>query len=74
MGIDKLRRIMLRIRARHPDLKSIKIDDLKRVVIIECGTSPTTYKNNKNALVKLGWLAKRKKRFVITGKDLLEDY
>lgn len=74
MGIDKLRRMMLRIRARHPDAKSIKEDDLKRVVIIEAGASPYCYKYNKNALIKLGWLKKRKRRFVLTGNDLTEDY
>ena len=74
MSIQKLKRVMLRLRAQFPDADRVKRDDLKRAIMIECGTSPMTYYNNMKAMVKLGWIRRINTMFRFTGKDLTEDY
>ena len=74
MSIEKLRRVMLRVRAKHPGKNWIRRDDLWRAIAVECGTSRMTYFENKKALVKLGWLKQRKSNFRLTGNDLTEDF
>jgi len=40
----------------------------------ECGTDPLTYRNNRNALITLGWIKTYAgKRLQITDKDLTGD-
>lgn len=74
MSIEKLKRVMWRIRSRYPGRKRIKRDELLRVIMIECGTSPQTYYNNMWALIKMGWLTKYKRQFMLTDKDIVEDF
>jgi len=54
--IEKLERVMWRLRKRHPDASSITNLQLKRAIMYECGTDPTTFRNNRKALKDLGWI------------------
>lgn len=75
MSVEKLERVMWRIRKRCPDQGVISIHQLMRAIMLECGTDPRTYSNNKRALVKLGWIKKKGNKWVVlTGNDLTGDY
>lgn len=77
MSMEKLKRVMQRIRARHGmGAVKIKRDDLARVIMREIGTCKATYFNNVYSLVKLGWIATRDrgKTIMLTGKDLEDDF
>ena len=75
MTIQKLERVMTRIRqeAHYNITKEDKIHlgELARAIMMEIGTDPRTYKQNKKNLIKLGWIKPYKKnRFTLTNKDL----
>jgi len=77
MTVEKLKRILQRVRARNPGQDIIKRNELEQCIMIECGTCKATYFNNKRALVKLGWIKAypgSKHKIEITGKDLTEDF
>lgn len=74
MTVDKLKRVMWRIRANNPKRLYVTHQELRRAIMIECGTCKQTYYTNKDALVVLGWIKTRKKRVYLTGKDLTEDF
>lgn len=78
MTIEKLKRVMIRIRKMvvlgEGDNYYITNNQLKKAIYIECGTSPATFFNNKRALINIGWIRKKKKRFRITDLDLTEDF
>lgn len=74
MSIEKLERVMWRLRKKFPDQVSVTILELQRAIMYECGTDPTTYRSNKRALVRLGWIkARGNKRIDITGADITGD-
>ena len=52
----------------------IRLIDLKRAIIKECGYSPQTVSRVKSTLVTLGWIKTKKQKVLITGKDLEETY
>jgi hypothetical protein len=56
MGIDKLKRVMWRLREKHPDLSYVPTKDLEHAIYIECGTDFRTRTNNINAILRLKWL------------------
>lgn len=71
MSIQKLERVMWRLRARNPGKTRILNSELEKVIMYECGTDPTTYRNNRRALVKLGWIRSYKtKKIDLTDTDL----
>lgn len=73
MTIEKLKRVLWRVRAKNPDVKRPTYTQLERAIMIECGTSRMTYFANKSALTKLGWIKSfRPKRFELTNLDLEE--
>ena len=75
MTIEKLQRVMWRIRKKCPDRSKITRTELKRAIMVECGTSPETYYNNKKALLALGWVKSLRGSAVrLTNKDLTGDY
>jgi len=74
MTIQKLQRVMWRLRTKHPNTKTITQLQLQRAIMIECGTDPITYKHNSLALRKLGWLKVKKSRFILTGTDITEEF
>jgi len=71
MGIDRLERVMWRLRKEYPDTNQIRNTDLRRAIDIECGTDIRTYKSNRKALIRIGWLKhKNKGKVYITNKDI----
>lgn len=76
MSIDKMKRVMLRIRADHPGSKCPKIyrKELEKAIMIEVGTSLVTYHRTVQVLIRLGWIHRSKWRFQLTGRDLTEDF
>ncbi len=72
MGIERLQRVMWRLRKRNPGEVIVSIRELERAIMYECGTSRQTYKDNKRALRKLGWIRAHGKIAVkLTGVDLI---
>lgn len=69
MGIDKLKRVMWRIREKNPEMKIIKKSDLEMAIMFECGTDYQTRSRNIDHLLKLGWL-KQTHRHRFTCKDI----
>ena len=74
MTIEKLKRIMIRVRAANPGKDKCSHRDLRRAIMIECGTTRMTVHNNKHALTDLGWIRRSKNTIYFTGLDLTEDY
>ena len=75
MGISKLECVMWRLRKawekEHPGNKNPTNHELRRAIMYECGTDPSTYRNNRKALMILGWIKPyNKKRVTLTGKDI----
>lgn len=71
MTIEKLERVMWRVRKRNPNTLTITNLELKRAIMYECGTSPITYKHNRKALKDLGWIKKyNTKKIRLTNKDI----
>ena len=73
MTIHSLERVMWRIRSKHPDTHLITPTILKRAIMVECGTSPQTYRNNRQAMIALGWIKTKKKKYIITDEDINGD-
>ena len=72
MTIEKLERVMWRLRKLAATDKPTH-NELRRAIMYECGTDPSTYTNNKKALLVLGWIVPyNKSRFVLTNNDLTE--
>ena len=62
MSIQKLERVLWRLRRKFPNEKKVPWIEFKRAIMIECGTDPATYRKNRDALVALGWVKMNKKR------------
>lgn len=74
MSVERLERVMWRLRKRNPNNLKITINELQRAIMYECGTDPRTYSNNKRSLIRLGWIRSRGPRHVwLTGNDLTGD-
>ena len=74
MSIQKLERVMWRVRKRNPGNDTPTWTEFKRAIMYECGTSKATYKANISALKSLGWIKTRKgKRTKLTNTDLTGD-
>ena len=75
MTVEKLKRVMLRLRSRMLEGQTTTNQiELRRAIMIECGTTPATVCHNRQALVRLGWIKNDKNKCRLTGKDLTEDY
>jgi len=73
MTIESLQRVMLRLRKHCPNVSCPSNNELRRAIMYECGTSPVTYRNNRKALIDLGWIrSKGRKRIRLTNADLEE--
>ena len=73
MSVEKLERVLWRLRKRCPGTDTPPWIELKRCIMFECGTDPATYRNNRKALVTLGWVKSYSgKRCCLTNKDLTE--
>ena len=59
MSINKLERVMWRLRMlckKEGESDNPRWLDLKRAIMYECGTDPSTYRKNRKALLELGWI------------------
>ena len=71
MSMEKLERVMWSLRKAFPNQKKISNLNLRRVIDVECGICTATYKRNRKALLRQGWIKiKGKKCFILTNKDL----
>ena len=73
MTVERLERVMARLRQRHPGINAPKYTELMMCIMKDLGTDPRTYWANKRALLKLGWIKSyTKKRFRLTNVDLTD--
>ena len=71
MSVQKLERVLWRLRKKHPNQNRFTNYELRRAIMFECGTDPQTYKNNRKALLLLGWMKTHYKQYVeLTNNDL----
>ena len=71
MTINKLERVMWRLRHRNQNNDTPTNRELELAIMMEIGTDKQTYKRNRKALIKLGWIKRyTKTRCKITNKDL----
>lgn len=75
MSVEKLERVMWRLRARNPNKEVISNVELRRCIMLEIGTDSRTQWNNRKALKELGWIkAKGRHHITLTGIDISGDY
>lgn len=73
MTIEKLERVMWRVRKDNPMQTIITNNNLEKAIMKEIGIDRRTYNANRRALIKLGWIKSyNKKTVVITDKDLTD--
>lgn len=71
MSIEKLERVMWRLRKLADGTRNPVNSLLEKAIMYECGTSRKTYTDNRRALIKLGWIKSHNtKRIRITDRDL----
>jgi hypothetical protein len=71
MTLDKLKRVMQRIRERNLGKDRVKRFEVERAIMFECGTDSRTYKKHRTTLLELGWLrSDRGNHFRLTDRDL----
>lgn len=71
MGVERLERVLWRVRKWNPNQEIITYKSLQRAIMFECGTSPETYKRNVRALKLLTWISPHDRgNFKLTNKDL----
>lgn len=71
MGLDKLQRVLWRVRERNPNVANPTNRELELAIMMEIGTDKQTYKRNRKSLMKLGYIERyTKQRFKLTNKDL----
>ncbi len=76
MTIEKLERVMWRLRHNYEDLantKKIPNGVLHEAMMKEVGTDIRTYRANRKALIKMGWIKSVGKYAIkLTDKDITE--
>jgi len=65
MSVEKLNRVLELLHERFPNNKTVRRLELERAIMEVIGTSPRTVKENKKALVKLGWVKFGKRHVLI---------
>ena len=71
MSIQRLERVMWRLRALNKGASKANRDDLRLCIMKEIGTSPTCVKENIRALKALKWIEMGRGKFLtLTGKDI----
>jgi len=73
MSVEKLQRVLWRVRKNYPNVERYPWLALQRAVMLEIGTDPRTYWCNKKALIRLQWVrTENKAKFTLSGKDLTD--
>ena len=71
--IEKLQRVLWRLRAASPEGQKISNQELIKAIMIEIGTDKRTYVSNRKALIRLGWIKTINKGCIeLTGIDLTD--
>lgn len=71
MSVERLERVLWRVRKNNPDASQMHLNELRRAIMLECGTDPRTFKLNHRALLTLKWIKPYKKTmFKLTDEDL----
>jgi hypothetical protein len=72
MSVEKLERVMWRLRSRNPGKTVIDSVELRRCIMLEIGTDPRTYYANKKSLILLKWLKRKGTRALeLTNEDIV---
>lgn len=66
MAIEKLKRVIWRMMEEKPNAKYYGWKDLERAIMFEVGTDRRTFRDNKEALKRIGWIVIRRKRVYLT--------
>ena len=73
MTIEKLERVMWRVRKDNPNTNIIRNRALELAIMQEIGINKRTYKDNRRALTTLGWIRSHTKtKIELTNKDLTD--
>ena len=73
MTIETLKRVMWRVRKSNPGKDRVRNHELELAIMKEIGVHPATYRLNRKALVKLGWIRAINNKWVrLTNDDLTE--
>jgi hypothetical protein len=76
MSVEKLERVLWRLRSSKPDQVTFTNKELRKAIMYECGTDPITYTKNRTALKHLGWIRARNNKYIrltnadLTGEDI----
>ena len=71
MSVEKLERVLRRVRRMNPGQDVVLNNDLKKAIMLEVGTDRRTVSSNRQALIKLGWVkALKRQRVELTNEDL----
>ncbi len=71
MTIEKLERVMWRLRSEQPHGNTFPNKRLRVAVMYEIGTDSRTYHKTREALKELGWIKTvGKVHFELSGKDI----
>ena len=71
MSVEKLERVLRRVRRMNPGQDVVLNNDLKKAITLEVGTDRRTVSSNRQALIKLGWVkALKRQRVELTNEDL----
>ena len=69
MSIESLKRVILRIQEWGKENKIFQ-HDLKRAIMLECGTDPGTVSRNKSAMIHLGMIKRiQKNTYMVVDGD-----
>ena len=75
MTIQTLQRVLWRVRTKCPNRIKITNLELKRAIMIECGTSYETWIRNRKSLLELGWIKIDKTKCItLTGSDIRGEF
>jgi len=72
MTIERLERVMQRIRHNNPGVRTINNSQLRLAIMHELGTDPRTYQKNRKALRQLGWIKPSIHHVWLTNNDVVE--
>lgn len=74
MSVEKLERVLWRVRQIPGKKAAIHWNKLRLAVMKEIGTDKRTYDHNKENLLRLGWIKRhRKSFFILTDEDLQDE-
>ncbi len=71
MTVEKLERVMWRVRKQHPNTNMIPYNSMRLAIMKEIGVCQRTIQNNIKALKRLGWIKVHSRhKYLLTNEDL----